>query len=113
MPRTHWVALKVESARQAARFYSKLFGLSPEKSDAEACRLLVRGEFRLVLFEEADEPAANGRLDHVCLQMSEEDRRSVQALALDLGCQILCESSHDLMFSDLYGIVWKVMAEPA
>ena len=86
------IALHVESLRQAATFYARLFDLEvlagvgireddePDPSSAPGRRqigedapcdeyLLGRGDFRLLLKGDAVEPAINGRLAHICLRV--------------------------------------------
>ncbi len=129
------IALHVESLRQAARFYIRLFGLevlrasasragenpSPSRTSdgrempdvdalGDGC-LLGRGDFGLALWGDATEAATNGRLAHVGLRIHVDDVEGLRERALSLDCRIAQEDGGCLVVEDVYGIRWHVNAD--
>ena len=111
------IALYVESLRQAERFYCRLFDLKAiccpkaiPAGEAGAACLLGRGDFRLVLIGDATEPAGNGRLAHICVDVSPADIANVGRRASALGCRILRQEVDRIELEDVYGIRWRVVA---
>ena len=112
-----FIAVRVESLRQAERFYSRLFDLkalsrrnaNPD-GRAGVSSLLGRGDFRLGLVDDVTEPAGNGRLAHICLDVCAADIESLADRAITLGCRILRQESGHIDLEDVYGVRWRILA---
>lgn len=110
------IALHVESLSQAEKFYARLFGLRvlgrmepTECGYHGASCVLGKGEFRLVLEADADEPSANGRLAHVFLHVGAEDLEAIRREAAALCCRIVCAGTAELVLLDVYSVRWHLL----
>ena len=127
---TH-LALRVEDLQKAEAFYTNLFGLEvafreaetsdgwrtlpQDKSwaDAQAAGIeldlvmLHREVFALALVK-TDALAIGGSLDHIGLQVDEEELGRLRKQAANLGCELVA----DLTFDDPFRVRWEIATTP-
>lgn len=131
---TH-LALRVGDLQKAEASYSNLFGLEvafreaktsdgwrtlpQDKSwaDAQAAGIeldmvMLHREGFVLALAKTDTPAIGGILDHIGLQVDEEELVRLRKQAANLGYELLIDNPETFVFEDSFRVRWEITTEP-